>query len=468
MPLRRIRLLRAGLLVAALVAAAGIAAASVPMARQWWKPNESAPKTVEPQPYVIEPTPGQRNSFRLGAGAATALGIQTTAVQAAHHPFLLKLSGSLAIDANHLVRVRSRFAGEILSIGTIDVPPEHPSAAGKESRPIRFGDHVKEGQLLAVLWSKELGEKKSELVDALAQFHVDFENLKQMEKYRSVLPERSLREQESKVALGRNAITRAERTLLVWRLSAPEIEDIKKEAERIIEAKHKGVPVQENDWARVEIRAPFAGTVLEKNCARGDYVDLSAELYKIADLQHLSVWAHAYEEDLPRLQELPREQRRWTITLQNDAKAKPLTGAIATIGDIIDPNQHTALVSGHVENAHGQMRVGQFITATVAAPPPSDEVEIPAGALVEDGATSLVLVQNPSNRREFTLRRVAVARRLSDSICVKRTVTAAEKRMGMQALLPGEQVVTSGVLELAAAWKELQGTLSTASSVALE
>ncbi len=29
------------------------------------------------------------------------------------------------------------------------------------SRTLRFGDTVKEGQLLAVVWSRELGEKKS-------------------------------------------------------------------------------------------------------------------------------------------------------------------------------------------------------------------------------------------------------------------------------------------------------------------
>ena len=45
---------------------------------------------------------------------------------------------------------------------------------------IGFGRHVYQGQVLAVIWSRDLGEKKSELVDGLSQLRVDEESLAQI------------------------------------------------------------------------------------------------------------------------------------------------------------------------------------------------------------------------------------------------------------------------------------------------
>ena len=52
-------------------------------------------------------------------------------------------------------------------------------------------------------------------------------------------------------------------------------------------------------------------------------------------------------------------------------------GEFDQIGRIIDPNQHTALVMGWVDNAQGQLRVGQFITATIDLPTGQHEVAVP-------------------------------------------------------------------------------------------
>src|SRR5262249_17887412 len=157
-------------------------------------------------------------------------------------------------------------------------------------RPLRFGDGVRKGQLLAVVWSKDLGEKKSELVDAVSRLKLDQEILQQLkEGYSSgVTPERSLREQERNVESDLIALARAERTLRAWRLTDAEIEAIKAEAEAIRKDPNKRGR-EDKDWARVEVRAPQDGTILEKNVTVGDIVDTAADLFKIADLNRLSV-----------------------------------------------------------------------------------------------------------------------------------------------------------------------------------
>ena len=63
----------------------------------------------------------------------------------------------------------AHFGLGILALGTLDDKPNE--------RPLRHGDKVTVKQLLAVIWSKDLGEKKSELVDALSQLRLDIKYL---------------------------------------------------------------------------------------------------------------------------------------------------------------------------------------------------------------------------------------------------------------------------------------------------
>ena len=72
------------------------------------------------------------------------------------------VSRSQPFDAcPHAVCRRSHGDGHDQALRTIRMPRQ------LVQRPVRFGDAVNKGQLLAVIWSKDLGEKKSELVDAL-------------------------------------------------------------------------------------------------------------------------------------------------------------------------------------------------------------------------------------------------------------------------------------------------------------
>src|SRR5439155_25050206 len=113
---------------------------------------------------------------------------------------------------NSLFRVHTRFAGEVVELGSI------------KGKPVRHGDKVEKDQLLAVIWSKDLGEKKSELVDALSKLRIDRTALERVrELYReAATPERRLRDAERTVESDQISVARAERTLRSWRLSDAE------------------------------------------------------------------------------------------------------------------------------------------------------------------------------------------------------------------------------------------------------
>ena len=376
------------------------------------------------------------DTLSVPAEVAKSLGVRTQEAKAADRPRPLPaFQGSLAIDSNRLARIHSRLAGEVVALGTPEGGESERPTGGAGPRSLRAGDAVAAGQLLAVLWSKELGEKKSELVDTTLKLKLDRENL---ERFRSltggVIAERQIREAEATVRADENAVARVEATLRALRLSDDEIKAIGLGAEKVGSPEERRELSAGRTWARVEVRSPFAGVVLEKNTNVGDVTDTVADLFKVADLSRLTVWVNVYEDDLPALQALPKPIR-WEVRLSNQSGAV-YPGQLEQIGALLDPNQHTVPANGTVENAKGELRAGQFATAVVVVPPVPGEVEVPTAGLVEDGKDSVVFVQPDPAANLYTRRMVTVTRRFHDVAYVSSGVK------------PGERVVVGAAIQL--------------------
>lgn len=347
----------------------------------------------------------ERDTIQVPASIAEKMGLRAAAVGAVNAPVSLPdFQAVLALDNDRLSRVHARFNGEVVELGQ--------SADGSDPTP-RVGQRVRKGDLLAVIWSTELGTKKSALVDALAKLRAE-EQLR--DRLKKLFEEgagagRSYRDAEKDVQARRVEIAGIERTLRTWRVTEEEIAGVRAEAERF--SSDPATDIEAKDWARVEVRAPMSGVILEKNVVVGDIVSTEADLFKIGDLSRLVVWAHVYEEDLPLLEKLPRPIP-WTLSLPSQP-GMVYSGTLDKIGAVIDPTQHTALVTGWVENPSGELRVGQFVTVTVELPPSENELELPAKAVVEDGRESVVFIQPDPDKPAFIRRPVSLVRRLRDA-----------------------------------------------------
>lgn len=384
------------------------------------------------------------------------MGLKTAEVVAYTVPRRLKLDGTLFADPSYLVRIHSRFAGEIVELGPAEADNKEP-----KSPRIHFGGHVKKGQLLAVVWCKDLGEKKSELVDALLKWRLDVEVLKRIQKLaeQGATPEQKVRDAEHNRDSDWIAVTRARRTLASWRLSEDEINAIEKEADAIQQGKTGSGTQTEQQWARVDVLSPIDGVVVEVNCNKGDIIDTTVDLFKVADVSRLRVLCNAFEEDLPLLQELQPDQRRWTVQLGTDreGKALPGSGGFDQIGRIIDPNQHTAQVLGWVDNPGEHLLIGQFVTALVELPPLKNVVAVPATAVIEGGEKSQVFVrQGTGDDWRFEQRLVALVGQDAKAAQIVSHPSQEQLKRGIKPLEPGEFVATDGVLELSGALEDLQ------------
>jgi cobalt-zinc-cadmium efflux system membrane fusion protein len=395
------------------------------------------------------------NEMELPRDVVERLGVQSNPVQPAAEPRQLELAGSLFFDPNLLGRVQSRFPGEVISIGETS----YNDAQGKTlQRPLDYGDRVTKGQIMAVVLCKDLGEKKSELVDTLTQLALDEKRfIERKEAYRlGALPEDTLNQTRRDVAADRIAAAKAERTLRTWKVPEEQIEAVKEEARQVAGGKKPRDTKKELEWAKVEVRAPFDSTIVEKNLHLGNIVDSTFDLFKVADLSKLGVVVHAYEEDIRMLQQLPRGFP-WEVRAGADLNNRLLKNdGLQRIGLVVDPSQHTDPIMGRVDNSSGELRVGQFVTATVKLPAPPKVVSVPSSAIVEDGDESIVFVQPDPAKLRYAPRRVSVAMRLRDVVYVRSEVTPQERKKGLQEVKTGEFIVTEGVLELQAALEDLE------------
>jgi cobalt-zinc-cadmium efflux system membrane fusion protein len=446
----------AGVLVAVLLL--GLPALGMPSITNWFK-RKAAPAEVKAAPRLAARlVEGDPSGIELAPEVAKDWVGQTEVVRRDVAKRPLVLSGSLSFDLNHLYRIQSRFGGEVVELGTprrLGVPE---SSEENYRRPLRYGDRVYPGQLLAVVLCKDLGEKKSELVDALVKLYVDEKALKRYEDLasRGNLPEATLLAQRATVAGDRNAVARAERTLITWKVPDAEILAVKDEATRVQDnLSLRDLAKEAREWARVEVRVPDTGSrdqdrhliIVEKNVVVGNIIDTTFDLYKVADLSQLGVFVNAYEEDLHLLRQLDLPYP-WELRVSADPRRPPLEGTgLEQIGRIVDPNQHTAPVMGRVYNPAHDLEVGQFVTATVMLPAPKGVVALPAKALDEDGQSSIIFVQPDPSKPVYSLRRVVVTQRLGDVVYVRDDPGAVK---------PGDHIVTRSVVELRATLEDLQ------------
>jgi cobalt-zinc-cadmium efflux system membrane fusion protein len=422
------------------VVLAGVALYGYPKLREYLKPHEPEVQGQVSQMYQLTGP----ESLTLKPEAVEAIGLETVAVERAGAPDPLRLPGYLLIDPNGLVPVHSRFPGEVVRIGVTEID----DGDGKtKTRRFRYGDSVKAGQLLAVVWSTDVGQKKSDLVDALSRLALDEKILKQLtEAGPSVVPARQIAEAARAVEADKIAANSARRTLLAWRLKPEEIDEVEQEA---LQLKHKEQQTAAaKTWSELEIRAPMNGVIVEKSVNDGEIVDTDDALFKVADLDQVQVLAYIFEEDLPLVEQLKPRERVWQVDLKSDPVDKPRPGRFELVGSVIDQTLRTAPIIGWLDNRDRKFRANQFVTATIALPPDPGMVSVPTSALIEEGSTAAVFVETDHERHEVTRRVVAVTRRGEKSVFIRAEPTDDERSQGAKPLGEGERVVMSGGLEL--------------------
>jgi hypothetical protein len=261
--------------------------------------KQDAPPRVDPvdcQPNIVSVPEETRRLLGIRKRGVDQLATATAPSRA--RP--LTMSRSTGLDPNRLFRFRIRFTpAECIEIGQVD---EIGPGATKQ-REVRSGDVVHKGQRLALFHSDDVGNMKSNLVDAILQLRLDQKILEasQAAYDKGALPYLDYMAAIRAVEGDYSLIGRTENTLHAWYFPEEDIEAVRKEAEKTYEqgGKRDRSPQQLKEqlrrWARVELIVPeefHGGVIVERNLSVKDVVvDNTLKGFALAILWSLSTEA---------------------------------------------------------------------------------------------------------------------------------------------------------------------------------
>lgn len=314
--------------------------------------------------------------------------------RSASFPFS-RADGAIALDDTQLgaARIGIARAGPAQIITSFQLPGEirfnedrtaHvvPRVAGIVERvAVSIGENVKPGQVLAVIASTDLADRRSELMTA-----------------------------ERRLQAARTSYAR-EKTLWEERISAEQ--DYLQAQVQLREAEIAAANARQKLAAlnastasgalnRYELRAPFAGTIVEKHIAPGEAIAADANVFVVSDLS--SVWA---EMAVPaqRLNDV-RVGRHATVSAA--AFESKSSGPIAYVGALLGEQTRTAPARVVLPNPDGAWRPGMFVNVTVDAGAQNVPVAIESDALQDVDGAPAVFVQTPKG---FVAQAVETGRR---------------------------------------------------------
>lgn len=229
--------------------------------------------------------------------------------------------------------------------GTVDFDPQKVAVIGARitgrARSIaKFpGDPVKPGETLATLESAELGHAQTSLLAARA--HSEAANANEArEKHLA----------EAKVSSARDAeLARASAQASKAELTA---------AEQRVRA--LGGDGTSGELGVLAVTSPIAGKVVESKLSRGQSVEASAVLFKVADLSRVWIELAVFERDLTRIHAGDAVE----ISPQTNT-AITLKGKVAHVGDVINLETRSGDVRVVVDNPEGSLRPGQSVLARI-------------------------------------------------------------------------------------------------------
>lgn len=173
--------------------------------------------------------------------------------------------------------------------------------------------------------------------------------------------------------------------------------------------------------------SPRDGTVVEKNVVASQEVapDAAATPVVVADLSSVLVVADLFEDEATEI----REGAEAEVSMSRVAR-EPVRGTVDRVSAIVDPARHAVPVRVRAANPDGILRPNAYATLRFATQADARAVQVPATAIVSDGARQRVYVWGKDDR------------------FVPRDVVVGSSRGGTMILLDGleagEQVLVEG------------------------
>jgi cobalt-zinc-cadmium efflux system membrane fusion protein len=241
---------------------------------------------------------------------------------------------------------------------------------------VDLGSRVKAGDLLARVRSVAIGEAQSTYVKALAEDHLSDKTLEREQRLRTqrISSEKDLQEAEAAHQGAMAAVQQARQQLMVLGFDEQQIQAL---------AEQKGTP------GVLEMRAPFAGEIVERTAVLGSMVEMGKPLFTLADTTALWAMVNIPESQISKV-EVGQDV---DLTIES-LPGQTFTGKLTWLSAGVDERTRMARGRAEVSNAEGRLKAQMFARARILTSRSDRAVNVPQSALQNVSGTTVVFVRS--------------------------------------------------------------------------
>ncbi len=335
----------------------------------------------------------------------------------------------LAPASRHEVVDTITVVGNLIGEATIDVVPR---VAGRiDQIPVRLGDRVTRGQLVAKIEDRSIQEQVNQVA---ANIEVNAATV-------------SARENDARVA--ESNLERARASFASGLVSQQALEDAESRYNSAVSQVTVAKAQLASTQARLDelkitlqdtsVRSPVDGFVGKRNFDPGGYAGANTVILSLVDLSTVRLVANLVEKDFKRV--VPGAE----AVVEVDAfPGEQFTGKVSRVAPVFDPATRTATMEIEVPNPGFRLKPGMYARVRLVTGRNPDALTVPRAAVVDiEGRRGVYVVDDDSTARfvEVTtglvdLERVEILDGLDDGT---RVVTT-----GSVAIRDGERVAVAG------------------------
>lgn len=331
---------------------------------------------------------GATGLLKLSADEAKTAGIKVEELKPQSLVDQVVLTATIRANQDRIAHVAPRVSARIVRVNA------------------NLGDRVKPGQALAQLDSIELGDAHSAYRQAQSQLSLaksDFERAQKL-KADDIIAEKDFLRARSEFDKARSSLRAAEDKLTLLDSSHQESES--------------------GPTSQFPVKAPFAGTVIEKNAVLGELAQPDKSIFTVADLSTLWIEANLFEKDLGKVR--VGAAAGVTVTAYPGEIFK---GRLTYISSAVDKESRAVQARVEVPNPDGRLKAEMFATASIDTASTSKALTLPQEAVLLVNGQQMAFVQEAGG---FEPRAVELGDKVGGRVVV---------RSGIK---EGEQVVVGG------------------------
>jgi cobalt-zinc-cadmium efflux system membrane fusion protein len=341
--------------------------------------------------------PQRLNGFvKMSAAQVEAASIEVAPLGKGELTRKLVVPGTVTPNGDKIARVPVRVVGTVARLDK------------------RLGDVVKQGEVVAVLGSREVADAKSVYLTT----SVDFELQKTMFERIESLWNRQVASEQQYL----NARATFRQAQLRFDLARQKLFALGVDANEVAEAATRDAA---NPGAlnlrQYEIRAPIGGQVVERKVDQGASVGQEgdpSELYTIADLS--SVWL---ELAVPTA-DLEAVEVGQRVLISSGDKRKRGEGRIMFVGPLLNQETRSARVIAEIDNKQQSWRPGSFVTAEIVIEEHQVQLQLPRAALQTMEGKRVAFVRTPEG---FASREIKIGKANDEAVEITAGLSIGEQ-----------------------------------------